>query len=139
MNQDTSQDIFTSISHIIAECVATDQRKIQSTSRLINDLSMDSLDFLDVVFAVEKKFDIKFRHGEFERLLRLDFLHENNEGDGYVATSELERMKPYLPALALTGANEKLTPIQLFSFITVESLIIATQELLDSKVGAAVE
>jgi acyl carrier protein len=136
MNKKTSQDIFSTISHIIAECVAIDRQKIALTSRLINDLGMDSLDFLDVVFAVEKKFSIKFRNGEFERLLRMDFLQENSATDGHVPATELQRMKPYLPAMATVDPHEKITPVQLFGYITVESLVIATGELLNTETEA---
>ena len=114
---------------IIADCMVRKSDDIQLNSKLIAELGMDSLDFLDVIFAIEKKFGIKFRNGEFEKLLRLDILLENNDPNGFIKLSELQNLKPYLPEL-LVSSQDRLTPIQLFDMISVESLVIAANELM---------
>jgi acyl carrier protein len=47
------------IADIIAETSDVPREKITPDSHVINDLGIDSLDFLDIVFAIDKAFGIK--------------------------------------------------------------------------------
>jgi len=50
---------FDTIAGIIAETCDISREKITPGSHAINDLGIDSLDFLDVAFAIDKAFGIK--------------------------------------------------------------------------------
>ena len=50
---------FDRIADIIAENSEVPRDKILPDSHVINDLGIDSLDFLDIVFAIDKEFGIK--------------------------------------------------------------------------------
>ena len=50
---------FDTIANIIAETCDIPRDSITPESHAINDLGIDSLDFLDIVFALDKKFGIK--------------------------------------------------------------------------------
>jgi len=52
-------DTFADVADIISEVCSIDRETIRPESHTINDLGIDSLDFLDVTFAIDKKFDIK--------------------------------------------------------------------------------
>lgn len=52
-------DTFAAVADIIAEVCSIDRETIRPESHTINDLGIDSLDFLDVTFAIDKKFGIK--------------------------------------------------------------------------------
>ena len=47
------------IADIIAETSDVPREKITPDSHVINDLGIDSLDFLDIAFAIDKAFGIK--------------------------------------------------------------------------------
>jgi acyl carrier protein len=51
--------VFDRIADIIAENSEVPREKITPDSHVINDLGIDSLDFLDIVFAIDKAFGIK--------------------------------------------------------------------------------
>jgi len=70
------QQTFSAVADIIAETCNIDREKIQPESHTINDLGIDSLDFLDVTFAIDKRFGIKM---PIER-----WMQEINEGKGSV-------------------------------------------------------
>jgi acyl carrier protein len=53
------QDTFGAVADIIAETCSIERTKIQPSSHTINDLGIDSLDLLDVTFAIDKRFSIK--------------------------------------------------------------------------------
>jgi acyl carrier protein len=50
---------FDTVANIIAETCDIPRDQIKSDSHAINDLGIDSLDFLDVAFAIDKTFGIK--------------------------------------------------------------------------------
>ena len=48
-------DIFEQMRPLIADSLAIKASDITLESRLINDLGADSLDFIDIIFGLEKK------------------------------------------------------------------------------------
>ena len=50
---------FDTVANIIAETCDIERDKIKPESHAIDDLEIDSLDFLDIAFAVDKAFGIK--------------------------------------------------------------------------------
>lgn len=50
---------FDRVADIIAETSDVPREKITPESHVIEDLGIDSLDFLDIVFAIDKAFGIK--------------------------------------------------------------------------------
>ena len=50
---------FNTVVNIIAETCDIERPTIKPESHAINDLGIDSLDFLDVAFAIDKTFGIK--------------------------------------------------------------------------------
>jgi acyl carrier protein len=53
---------FDTVADIIADTCDIERASITEGSHVIDDLGIDSLDFLDVVFAVDKEFGIKVPH-----------------------------------------------------------------------------
>jgi acyl carrier protein len=74
---------FDRVADIIAETSEIDRDSITPESHTIDDLGIDSLDFLDIVFAVDKAFGIKIPLEQWTQ--------EVNEGK--VATEEYFVMK----------------------------------------------
>ena len=58
------EDIIKNVKSIISQALKVDESKIQLESSLIKDLGAESIDFLDIVFRLEKTFKIKIPKGE---------------------------------------------------------------------------
>ncbi|MEF2071462.1 acyl carrier protein [Consotaella aegiceratis] len=56
---------FDRVADIIAETSEIDRDQITPESHTIDDLGIDSLDFLDIVFAIDKEFGIKIPLAEW--------------------------------------------------------------------------
>ncbi|MEO1197672.1 MAG: acyl carrier protein [Pseudomonadota bacterium] len=56
---------FDTVADIIAETCDIPRNDIKADSHVIDDLGIDSLDFLDVIFAVDKAFGIKVPHEQW--------------------------------------------------------------------------
>ena len=116
--------ILPKLRSMIADSLAVDESRVVQEARLIDDLGADSLDFVDLVFAIEKEFGVKVREADFNFLARLDFSSPEVMRDGFITRNTIDALIPLLPALAAAEDLDHITPRQLFSYLTVESLCL---------------
>ena len=57
-------EILKNVKGIISQALKVDESKVVPSSSLIKDLGAESIDFLDIVFRLEKAFKIKIPKGE---------------------------------------------------------------------------
>lgn len=115
---------------LVADSLALKADDVRPESRLTDDLGADSLDFIDIIFLIEKKFGIKVRDGEFDFLSRLDFSSPKVMKEGFLTPEAIERLKDRLPALNQVADPSKITPSKLFSLISVETLCLLVERKL---------
>src|SRR5437868_13797436 len=60
----TQEDIYQKVSNTLVEALNVDEEEIQPNSTLQGDLGAESIDFLDIVFRLEREFGIKIPRGE---------------------------------------------------------------------------
>jgi acyl carrier protein len=60
----SQEEIFTKVSATLVEALNVDEEEIKPTSTLQGDLGAESIDFLDIVFRLEREFAIKIPRGE---------------------------------------------------------------------------
>src|SRR6266446_8722633 len=98
-----SQDeIYTKVSATLVEALNVDEGEIKPTSTLQKDLGAESIDFLDIVFRLEREFGIKIPRGELfpESVFRgdPDFVSE-----GKVTEKGIEELRSRMPYADLAG------------------------------------
>ena len=117
-------DVFPTLRKMIAESLALDEAEITLESRLIDDLGADSLDFVDLMFAIEKAFGVKLREADLNFLTGLDFSSPTVMKDGFLTSETVTAIAPLLPALQSVPDRTRVTPRELFSLLTVETLCL---------------
>lgn len=121
-------DVYPKVREIIADVLVIDEDEVTLNSRLISDLGAESIDFLDLVFQLEKEFKIKIPRGQLEKNARGHLSEEEFEKGGVLTPQGLEALKSYLsevPADAFK-ANLKVNEIPLlFTVETFCKLIVA--------------
>lgn len=60
----TQEEIFTKVSATLVEALNVEEDDIKPQSTLQGDLGAESIDFLDIVFRLEREFAIKIPRGE---------------------------------------------------------------------------
>jgi acyl carrier protein len=120
-------EVFPKLRKMIAESLALDEEKIAPESRLIDDLGADSLDFVDLMFGIEKAFGVKLREADLNFLTALDFSSPAVMKDGFLTAETVAAIAPLLPALQNVPDRARVTPRQLFSLLTVETLCLMIQ------------
>ena len=91
----TTDEIFPRVKKQLVEALSVDDDEVTPTARLQADLNAESIDFLDIVFRLEKAFGIKIERGE---LFPEDIL-TNTEyvEDGKVNSAGMSKLKERMP------------------------------------------
>jgi acyl carrier protein len=122
------ESVYPKVSAIIADVLVIDESEITLNSRLITDLGAESIDFLDLVFQLEKEFGIKIPRGQLEKNARGDLEPSEFEKSGVITPAGMQALKSYLsevPAEQFKD-NMKVSEIpMLFSVETFCKLIIS--------------
>ena len=85
---------------VIAESLCVEIEEVTLKSNLIKDLDAESIDFLDIMFRLEKEFEIKIPQREIERQARGGIEAEEFEIDGILQAKGIERLKELIPEKA---------------------------------------
>ena len=56
-------DIFSKIQEVLDDALGVDEDEVTPEASLTADLGAESIDFLDIVFRIEKTFDVKISQG----------------------------------------------------------------------------
>src|SRR5512135_2745377 len=88
------------VSAIIAEALARQPSEVTPEKILMHDLGAESLDFLDIVFRLEREFGIQITRGEMEKASRGDMTQEEFAPGGVLSEKGLARLKELMPEAA---------------------------------------
>ncbi|MGI6415125.1 MAG: acyl carrier protein [Thermoguttaceae bacterium] len=91
----TKDEIFEKVQEALVEALGVDNDEVAPEATLVGDLGAESIDFLDIVFRLEKAFDIKIPRGE----LFPEDVWTNAEyvQDGKVTEAGLEELRRRMP------------------------------------------
>ncbi len=124
MNVDS---VYPKVREIIADVLVIDEEEVQLSSRLITDLGAESIDFLDLVFQLEKEFSIKIPRGQLEKNARGILAEDEFEKGGVLTEKGMQALKDYLCEVPESHfkANLKVNEIpMLFNVETFCKLVI---------------
>jgi acyl carrier protein len=121
------QTTFEKIQEIIAEALYCDKEQVTRDANLMADLGAESIDFLDIVFRLEKAFGIKLPKGDIEARARGDLADGEFEVQGTLQEKGLARLKTIMPEVdpsrIKNGLKVKDIPT-LFSVATFERMVL---------------
>ncbi len=93
------EEIFEKIRTALVDALGVDEDEVTPEATLVGDLGAESIDFLDIVFRLEKAFDIKIPRGE---LFPEDVLtNPEYVQDGKVTEKGLEELRKRIPFINL--------------------------------------
>lgn len=121
------ESVYPKVREIIADVLVINEEDIAKDSRLIADLGAESIDFLDLVFQLEKEFSIKIPRGQLEKNARGDLAEDEFEKGGVLTVKGMQALKNYLSEVPESHfkANMKVNEIpMLFTVETFCKLIV---------------
>src|SRR5271156_5192512 len=127
----SQEEIYTKVSATLVEALNVDEDEITPAATLQGDLGAESIDFLDIVFRLEREFGIKIPRGELfpESIFQGDPDFVQN---GRVTEKGLDELLPPMPFVDLKSfeANPELS--HLSDLFTVELIARYIQGKLGS-------
>ncbi len=88
--------IYPKVSEIIAAALPCEVERVKLDASLIDDLGAQSIDFLDIVFRLERAFKVKIPRGKIVTDARGDLSEADFEQKGVVTDAGLARLKVFL-------------------------------------------
>lgn len=112
-------EIFEKVSATLVEALNVDEDEIQPDATLQGDLGAESIDFLDIVFRLEREFDIKIPRGELfpESIFQGDPEFVDN---GKVTEKGMQELRERMPFADLTDFEKDPQVSQISDLFTVE-------------------
>lgn len=127
----SSDDIFAKVQETLIDALGVDDDEVTADATLVGDLGAESIDFLDIVFRLEKAFDIKIPRGELfpENLASAD---SNFVDNGQVTEAGLNELREKMPHadIEILAADPKVENIQ--NLFTVQMIC----NFIANKLGA---
>ena len=128
----THDDIFKKVQTTLVDALSVDDDEVKPTARLKGDLGAESIDFLDIVFRLEKQFGVTIPREELfpESIFQGDATYVANGKVTPVGLAALEKQMPYAD-LAEFKKDPRLDKVE--DLFTVELLVRYLQMRLNAK------
>lgn len=123
-------EIFENVQEVLVDALGVDDDEVTSDATLMGDLGAESIDFLDIVFRLEKAFDIKIAR---EELFPIESIMNNAEyvQEGKLTDAGLNEIKAKMPHTDLGDFENDPDINKLGDLFTVDSVV----NFIDSKVN----
>jgi acyl carrier protein len=128
----TREQILQEIQGVLVDALGVDDDEVTPDATLMADLGAESIDFLDIVFRMEKAFGIKIPR---EELFPAESLLSNAEyiSNGKLTSKGMDELKKRMPHSDLSEFAEDPSVNKIGDLFTVESLV----NFVDGKLNAA--
>jgi acyl carrier protein len=115
----TQDEIYSKVSATLVEALNVDEEDISPAATLQGDLGAESIDFLDIVFRLEREFGIKIPRGELfpESIFQGDPEFVQN---GKVTDKGLAELRARMPFADLSQFEKDPEVSQISDLFTVE-------------------
>lgn len=117
----TQDEVYSKVADCLMEALGVDEDEVQPDSSLTGDLGAESIDFLDIVFRLEKAFGIKIPRGGLfpENILsNPEFVK-----DGVVTDKGLEELRNKMPHLNIDKFSDDPNVNNFADLFTVQMLV----------------
>src|SRR3954454_10885570 len=87
--------VFPKVAETMADALGCDKEKVKLDSSLINDLGAESIDFLDIIFRLERAFKVKIPRGKLIEDARGTLSESEFEKSGVVSDAGFQRVQTF--------------------------------------------
>ena len=124
----SSEEIFSKVQKALVDALGVDEDEVTPQATMVGDLGAESIDFLDIVFRLEKTFGIKIPRGE---LFPEDVLSSSEfVSNGKVNAAGLAALKARMPFADLSKFEANPNVQNFANTLTVEDLVRYVQSKL---------
>ena len=115
-------EIFEKVQEVLVDALGLDDDEVTGDATLMGDLGAESIDFLDIVFRLEKAFDIKVPR---EELFPAEAVLNNPEfvSNGKLTDKGLAELKDKMPHTDLTEFEKDPDVNKIADLFTVDAIV----------------
>jgi acyl carrier protein len=113
--------IFPKVAETMASALACDKERVTLEASLIDDLGAESIDFLDIVFRLERAFKVKIPRGKILEEVRGSLSESEFEKSGVVTEAGTDRLRSFLSEVAPERFKTPLKVADIPRLFTVET------------------
>jgi acyl carrier protein len=128
-----NQDVFPKVQEALQESLGIPREKITLKARIIDDLGSDSLDLLDILFALEEKFGVKIKRGQLEAQARQGISEEEFQQDGCLSEIGAQRLRSVMPEVDPGEVKAGMPLVRIPHLFTVETFCRLVEQSLENK------
>ena len=128
----TQEEVFNEVKAILTDSLSVDDDQVTPQSRLQADLNAESIDFLDIVFRLERKFALKIDRNELfpESIFQGD---PNFVRDGKVTETGLAELREKMPYADLSTFSQNPQFDRIGDLFTVDLISRYVKSKMDAK------
>ncbi|MEI6807274.1 MAG: acyl carrier protein [bacterium] len=104
----------------LGKCLARNPDEIKGPDTLVQDLGLTSLDFIDLMFALEKSFKVRIRDADFDRLLKPT---QDEALPPNLGAEEIENLSRFIPSLNQRVKDGPVPRNSVISMMTTDTLV----------------
>jgi len=119
--KDEIMTVFPKVAETMADALGCDVEKVKLEASLIDDLGAESIDFLDIVFRLERAFKVKIPRGRIIEEARGDLSEAQFDNGGVVSEAGLARLKAFLSEVPPERFKTPLPVADIPRLFTVET------------------
>ncbi|MBR4750132.1 MAG: acyl carrier protein [Thermoguttaceae bacterium] len=125
---ETKDSIFATVAEVLVDSLAVDEEEVTREATLVDDLGAESIDLLEIVFNLEKKFNVKIDRSE---LIPEDlFTNQEYVVDGKLTPAGLAVLEERLPNANLEAFKANPLVQNISKILTVEDLCNVIEQKL---------
>jgi acyl carrier protein len=121
ITQEEISAIYPKVAEMIADALGCDVENVKPNASLINDLSAESIDFLDIIFRLERGFKVKIPRGKIVEQARGALSESEFETGGVVSEAGAARLKEYLSEVPADRFKTPLKSAEIPKLFTTET------------------
>lgn len=116
------EEVYENVRTVIESSTGKSRDEIVLDKTLFDELGVDSIDLVDILFELEQLYDIELKISDIESKARAQLGDVPYEIDGYITKEGLAAIHEFLPEIGEDKLVEGLTVHQLIQLFTVRSL-----------------
>ncbi len=113
--------VFPKVADTMADALGCDKEQVKPNASLIDDLGAESIDFLDIVFRLERAFKVKIPRGKIVEEARGDLTEAQFAANGVVTDAGVQRLKAFLSEVPADRFKTPLKVADIPRLFTVET------------------
>lgn len=125
----TYDEVYEKVQEVLEDALGVDEEEVTKDATLVGDLGAESIDFLDIVFRLEKAFDIKIDQSElFPDNVLSDPTYVQ---DGKVTDEGMATLRQRLPHANLDEFEQSRDVEEFSNVFTVDAVVKFVQARVD--------